>query len=160
MYGVPFASWWSRVGATLIDGLIVTGILLVVGGIFVALIFAVGVSDDELTAVGITLIVVGGLIALALYFLYYPYFVARQGEHNGQSLGKQVVGIRIVRTTGAPMDFGWSCMRELVVKILLFGWIGGSFCSIPTLLDVLWPLWDDENRALHDMLCSTRVVET
>ena len=33
--------------------------------------------------------------------------------------------------------------------------------SIPAayLLDVLWPLWDDEHRAIHDMVVGTRVVE-
>jgi uncharacterized RDD family membrane protein YckC len=29
---------------------------------------------------------------------------------------------------------------------------------VPTLLNYLWPLWDDENEALHDKVCSTRVV--
>ena len=27
-----------------------------------------------------------------------------------------------------------------------------------SLLDDLWPLWDRENRAIHDMLAGTRVV--
>ena len=28
-----------------------------------------------------------------------------------------------------------------------------------SLLDALWPLWDDEHRAIHDMVVGTRVVE-
>ena len=27
-----------------------------------------------------------------------------------------------------------------------------------TLIDYLWPLWDGENRCLHDMVVSTHVV--
>ena len=27
------------------------------------------------------------------------------------------------------------------------------------LADVLWPLWDDENRALHDFVVNSRVVQ-
>ena len=27
------------------------------------------------------------------------------------------------------------------------------------IVDALWPLWDDERRALHDMLAGTRVVK-
>jgi uncharacterized RDD family membrane protein YckC len=27
-------------------------------------------------------------------------------------------------------------------------------------LDSLWPLWDKENRAIHDMLARTRVVRS
>ena len=30
---------------------------------------------------------------------------------------------------------------------------------IPWFLDFFWPLWDDENRALHDMIVSTHVVQ-
>ena len=29
----------------------------------------------------------------------------------------------------------------------------------PRSLDILWPLWDEENRALHDFIVSTRVVK-
>ena len=49
-------------------------------------------------------------------------------------------------------------MREFVIKGLLFGTVGGWFLGIPTLLDYLWPLWDDENRCLHDMVAKTHVV--
>jgi uncharacterized RDD family membrane protein YckC len=55
------------------------------------------------------------------------------------------------------MTFGWSFFREFLIKTVLFGWVGGSFV-IGWLLDVLWPLWDGENRALHDMIVATRVV--
>jgi uncharacterized RDD family membrane protein YckC len=27
------------------------------------------------------------------------------------------------------------------------------------LIDVLWPLWQDENKALHDLIAGTRPVE-
>jgi uncharacterized RDD family membrane protein YckC len=30
---------------------------------------------------------------------------------------------------------------------------------LPWLLDNLWPLWDGENRAIHDMIVSTHVVK-
>ena len=49
-------------------------------------------------------------------------------------------------------------LREVVIKQLLFGFVGGFFLSIPTILDYLWPLWDDENRALHDMIAASRVI--
>ena len=44
--------------------------------------------------------------------------------------------------------------------VVFFGVVGGFFASIPTILDVLWPLWDDENRALHDMIVRTHVLRT
>jgi uncharacterized RDD family membrane protein YckC len=110
------------------------------------------------TALGIVLLAMGGLGYILLVVLYAPFFMQRTGHHNGQTLGKQWVGIRVIRDTGEPFTWGWALLREFVVKTLLFGWVGSFFLSIPTLLDFLWPLWDDQNRALHDMVVSTHVV--
>jgi uncharacterized RDD family membrane protein YckC len=151
--GPPLADWWPRVGATLLDWLVVfvAFVPLVVPGIVL-----VAVNDGG--ALGIVLLVLGGLTWAVGSFLYAPFFVQRSGQHNGQTLGKQWVGLRVVRDKGEPFGFGWALLREFVVKYLLFVSVGGSFL-IPTLLDWLWPLWDDENRALHDMIVSTHVVK-
>lgn len=151
--GRHLAGWGARVGATLLDGLVVSvlSLLLVAPGVVV-----LAVSDAD--AIGVVLTVLGGLLALGLWLFYGAYFVQRPGEHNGQTLGKQLVGIRAVRDNGEPFSFGTGMLREFVVKTLLFGTVGGWFAGIPWLLDVLWPLWDDQNRALHDMLVTTHVV--
>jgi uncharacterized RDD family membrane protein YckC len=151
--GPPLADWGPRVGATLLDWLVVSVAFLplVVPGIVL-----VAVNDGG--ALGIVLLVLGGLAWVVGSFLYAPYFMQRSGQHNGQTLGKQWVGLRAVRDKGEPFGFGWALLREFVVKYLLFVSVGGSFL-IPTLLDWLWPLWDDENRALHDMIVSTHVVK-
>ena len=83
----------------------------------------------------------------------------RAGERNGQTWGKQLVGIRVVRTNGVPMDFTSSAIREALVKGLALGAISSIIPFIPYLLDVLWPLWDDENRAIHDFIVDTRVIQ-
>jgi uncharacterized RDD family membrane protein YckC len=82
----------------------------------------------------------------------------REGQNNGQTWGKQMLGIRVVRDNGEPMSFGWAALREIAVKGLLVSIASSIIPIIPWLLDYLWPLWDDENRALHDMVCSTHVV--
>jgi uncharacterized RDD family membrane protein YckC len=143
--GQELASWGSRVGAALIDGLI-TSLPIWIG---VALVFT------DAAGVGVLLILLG----LVAAFLYYPLTMKREGANNGQTLGKQVVGIRVVRDAGQPFDFGSALLREFVVKYLLFYVVGGFFLYIPTLVDVLWPLWDDQNRALHDMVVSTHVMK-
>ena len=68
------------------------------------------------------------------------------------------MGIRVVRDNGQAFDFGHAALREIVVKWLLVGIASSIIPVLPWLLDVLWPLWDDENRALHDMIVSTHVV--
>jgi uncharacterized RDD family membrane protein YckC len=145
------ASWGSRVGAALLDGLILLAVIIVLG-LLIALAAAVN------NVLGIVVGVLLGIGIVAIYVGYGAYFMARDGARNGQTLGKQIVGIRVVRDNGQPFDIGQGLLREFVVRILLFGWVGGFFLSIPTLLDVLWPLWDDQNRALHDMVVSTHVV--
>ncbi len=150
---VALASWGSRVGATLLDGLVVTLIFLVL----IAPGTALAIVNNG-GALGIILIVLGVLVSLVLALLYAAFFMQRDGARNGQTLGKQGLGIRAVRMDGQPFNWGAGLLRELAIKQLLFGVVGGFFLSIPTILDWLWPLWDDENRALHDMLASTRVV--
>jgi uncharacterized RDD family membrane protein YckC len=148
----PLAGWWSRVGATVVDALILTipVILLVI------LVLAVFAGSD-VAGIVVAIVAFFGYIAIAL--LYAPFLMKREGRHNGQTWGRQVLGIRVVRDNGQPVDFGFGLLREFVVKNLLFGVVGGFFASIPTLVDYLWPLWDDENRALHDMVVSSHVVQ-
>ena len=49
-------------------------------------------------------------------------------------------------------------VREVLVKTLLVGVVSGATGGIGWLLDVLWPLWDEENRALHDFVVNTRTI--
>lgn len=150
------AGWWSRVGAALIDGLIV-GIGSLVLLIALTAPFGIGFFADE--SVGVISILVGLLFATLcvtiVAFLYAPAMMART---NGQTLGRMVVGIRVVRAKGQEMTFGWAMLREVAVKALLFGVASSLTFGLASLLDVLWPLWDEEHRALHDFIVDTRVI--
>jgi uncharacterized RDD family membrane protein YckC len=151
--GAPLAGWGPRVGATLLDAVVMLAAVIA--------LFAPGVIllAVDATAAGVALLILGGLGYLAVYVFYGAYFMQRPDEHNGQTLGKQWVGIRVVRDNSQPFDLGSGLVREFAVKNLLFGWLGGFFFGIPWLIDVLWPLWDDQNRALHDMIVKSHVVQ-
>lgn len=151
--GRPLAGWGSRVAATLLDGLI----LVVPVALIVVLVVAVVLSGSEIGAVVIGLIAFFAYVVAGLF--YAPVLMGRDGEHNGQTWGKQIMGIRATRDDGRPFELGFGFLRELVVKNLLFGVGGGFLAGIPTLVDWLWPLWDDQNRTLHDMLVKTHVVK-
>jgi uncharacterized RDD family membrane protein YckC len=151
------ATWLSRVGAQLIDGFIIgLGALILFLPIGAAL--GVGAASDSNTGVGAVIV---GLLFWVLCItiiavLYAPILMART---NGKTLGRMVMNIRVVRTSGEPVTFGFAMFREVCVKAIGFG-IAGSFTfGLANLLDCLWPLWDEENRALHDFICSTRVVQ-
>jgi uncharacterized RDD family membrane protein YckC len=146
------------VGAFVIDGLIVGVVALAVLLLMVAAFGGVGfVGGDETGYVGLVLgAVVGGLVAFAISLVYAPLWMSRT---NGRTLGRQLLGIRVVRADGRRTDFWWSALRESVLKTLVFGGIGsGATFGLAWLADVLWPLWDDQNRALHDIIVDSRVV--
>ena len=151
--GPPLASWGSRVAATLIDWLILLVPAIVLAVIVVAI--ATG-SDTGAIVTGI----LGFLAYLVVLFAYAPVLMAREGPNNGQTWGKQMLAISVVRDNGQAMSFGWAALREIAVKGLLISIVSSIIPLIPWLLDSLWPLWDDENRALHDMVCSTHVFKT
>jgi uncharacterized RDD family membrane protein YckC len=150
-HGRPLASWGSRLAAYLIDGLI----LLVPVIVLTIIIVAVAVSND---VAGWVTGVIGFLVYIVAAFLYAPFLMARDGVHNGQTWGKQTLGIRVIRDSGETMTFGAAALREIVVKGLGVGIASSIIPLIPWFLDYFWPLWDDENRALHDMVVSTHVV--
>jgi uncharacterized RDD family membrane protein YckC len=85
--------------------------------------------------------------------------MARTDHRNGQTWGKQALGIRVIRDGGESMSFGWAALREIAVKGLGVGIASSIIPIIPWFLNFFWPLWDDQNRALHDMIVSTHVVQ-
>ena len=143
LQGKEFADFGIRVGAYLIDIVIY----------FVALAVAVGIAVALDNPVGWVLF---ALIFIGAWFIP-AFFMARQGEKNGMTIGKQVCNIRVLKEDGQAIGFGFAALREVAVRQLLIGFVGGFFFVVP-LLDLLWPLWDDKKQALHDKIVSTYVV--
>ena len=147
------ASWGSRVGAALIDGLIIF-----VPAIIVMSILGVGLASSDGDGAGAF---IGGLILSVLVIavvalLYAPVMLS---QTNGKTVGRMVTGIRVIRANGQPITFGFAALREIAVKSLLVGIVGSFTAGLAYLVDVLWPLWDDENRALHDFVVDTRTIQ-
>jgi uncharacterized RDD family membrane protein YckC len=150
------SGWWRRAGALMIDGLIVGigGLALLIA---ITAPFSVGFFASD--GVGVVAIIVGFLIGslcvTVVALLYAPALMTRT---NGKTLGRMATGIRVVRANGEPMTFGVAMVREVAVKALLFGILSSITFGLASLLDVLWPLWDEENRALHDFVVNTRTI--
>lgn len=72
---------------------------------------------------------------------------------HGQSIGKRMRNIRVVRTDGSPASLG----RILLLRNFIPAVIG-SFCGIFGLIDVLM-IFGDERRCIHDMLADTKVIQ-
>lgn len=158
-YGGPqqgaadYASWGSRVGAILIDGLIaaIPGIILIVIGVVIG---TSGAETDPVTGDISGGNPAGILVGLLGYAVIFAIAIWNQGIRQGktgQSIGKGVLNIAVVRAdNGQYLGAGQGFLRWLVYQIL------GGACF----LDYLWPLWDDKNQSWHDKIVSSVVVRT
>jgi uncharacterized RDD family membrane protein YckC len=152
------AGWWRRVGAHVIDWIVITVIAGVLFGIFAAFAGAGFLVGDTTGYIAVVLGIIGfGVCVVVAALAYAPVMLVRT---NGKTLGRMVCGTRLVRANGQAMDYSTAVLREVVVKWLLINVIAGAFTfGLATLLDYLWPLWDEENRALHDMaIVNTRTI--
>jgi uncharacterized RDD family membrane protein YckC len=148
------AGWWSRAGAQIIDGIIIT----IGASILFLPLVAAGVSVE--TDGGYFALVVAGILwILCIAIVALLYAPAMMSRTNGKTLGRMATGIRVVRTSGERVTFGYAMLREVAVKTILFGIAGAFTGGLAQLVDYLWPLWDEENRALHDFIVQSRVVK-
>lgn len=68
---------------------------------------------------------------------------------NGQTIGKKIMGIKVVTVAGGSLDATRAFIRSLS-KIL---------SALPLYLGFLWALWDDRHQAWHDKIADTLVVK-
>lgn len=159
--GPQLASFGQRLGAALLDALVVSVPLLVlVLGVAVLLALGTGAalegagSADGAAAGGLA---VGGFAVFALLFLVAMaapilYGVGFEGSPSGQTIGKWVVGIRAVDgATAGRLPPG-----RALVRVLVRSFVSGALFA----LGYLWMLWDEQNRTLHDLAADSRVVVT
>ena len=83
--------------------------------------------------------------------LFQAYLVST----TGQTVGKRLLGIRIVRMDGAPLDFvhGVLIRNWAIMALNYVPYIGG----ILGLVDVLY-IFRGDRRCLHDHLAGTKVI--
>jgi uncharacterized RDD family membrane protein YckC len=149
---LPVAGWWSRVGAYLVDAIVLVWIA-------VAVFFLIWATSGKAGTAGIAAAIAWGATEYLFRGLVYaPLLMRRTGTRNGQTIGKQVACIRVVRADARPMDYRKALEREWLVKTLLIQLAGVALTGpIVPVLDYTWPWWDERNRALHDRIASTMV---
>lgn len=134
------AKFSQRLGAYLLDTLIVVVAAAVIGGIVGLLTYFAGVAEAALDPVAQ---LVGWIVSLG-------YFIALEGSESGATVGKGRLDVKVVAADGSRAGYGKATGRNFA-KFL---------SGIPLGLGYLWALWDAENRTWHDMLSGTRVVRT
>ena len=146
MLTTNLASPWKRLGAALIDGLVVMII-------FLSIMSLTGVLQQTLNGQPLTLnqqiaFFVGGWIVFLIWNGYLLY-------HKGQTIGKVVTKIRIVDQNGNVPSFGKLIglryfVPGLVAQIPLVG-------GLLSIVDVLF-IFGQDHRCLHDHLAGTWVI--
>jgi uncharacterized RDD family membrane protein YckC len=95
----------------------------------------------------------GGGPIIVLGFLVIPvYYVLGNGGSRGQTLGKRIMGIAVVHESQQRVGYARALGRWFTMAVI-------NFVPILSLLALIRPLWDKENRAFHDDIAKTRVVK-
>ena len=125
----PLAGIGSRFLAILIDSLIQTGIAIVLGLIFATLTFGLGfgASGGSPTA-GVW---IGAILIFGFFLLMYGYFILFEAIWNGQTPGKRLTHIRVIKDTGQPINAIGAVGRNLlrIIDQLPVGYGVGVLCA-------------------------------
>lgn len=145
-----YAGFWKRVGAKLIDNVILwiagTVINLLATPFLAPLMAGAGGGTPAPGVFGRLLAVQGVLtvVNIVIACTYTTWFVGKRGA----TPGKMALGLKVVTPEGGTVTYGRAFGRYfaeiLSALILAIGYIMVAF--------------DNEKRALHDRICHTRVV--
>jgi uncharacterized RDD family membrane protein YckC len=125
------AGFWKRVLASLLDSVII-GIPLAILSYFITGNW----EGDIFTS-----------LLNVLYFLIVPVL------WSGYTVGKKIVGIRIVKVNGEKLGFGAMLLRTVVASIIYVITLGIAFIVSAIMVAVR-----EDKRAIHDFLAGTYVT--
>jgi uncharacterized RDD family membrane protein YckC len=132
-----------RLGAAILDGLVIAGLVAVplMIGILVSGSNANGTS--RFPGIAILLALIG--------FIVWAWFTILYVSRNGQTIAKKMLGIKVVRTDGSPASLGrifWlrNFVNGLLGVIPFYSWID------PLLI------FSDSRQCIHDKIADTIVV--
>ena len=148
-----YAGFVTRAIAFIIDMLIIeltvfaiTGVVIMIIGFFASLYNTLPwASEGRFEPV--TLWTAGIITTLTLFVMIWLYPTIFW-MINGQTMGKRIMGLRVVRMDGSEMTFWRGLVR-------VFGyWVS----AVALFLGFIWVLFSNERRGWHDKLAGTCVV--
>jgi uncharacterized RDD family membrane protein YckC len=139
---VPFSYRVAGLGARFLAALVDVLVLVVL--FFVGLVLGSVLELGARTGLGLT------LFFFWQFALFWGYYLLFEWLWHGQTLGKRIVGIRVIRCNGTSLSFVQAGLRNLVrVVDLLPGFYGVGFLAA---------LCNREQRRLGDLAADTLVV--
>jgi uncharacterized RDD family membrane protein YckC len=146
-FGYEVAGIGSRFLAALIDSLLIIALLIVValvGSLFSNMLLA-GVEQSE----SLVLWVVGALLLIA-FVIVWGYYIVFELLWNGQSPGKRVFNLRVIRSDGRPITLSESLVRNLVRLV--------DFMPSSYAIGVVTMFLTSQSQRLGDMAAGTLVI--
>ncbi len=144
---LPRAGFWIRLAAWIADLVCLFLTTIVLAVLVLATIWFGGwlggeINEQVMALAGYS----GAVIVMASGFLYFTLFVGS----SGQTPGKLLFGLRIVRVNGLKMTYGRAILRSLcwILSLLLFS------------VGFLMIAFNRQKLGLHDMLAGTLVIRT
>jgi uncharacterized RDD family membrane protein YckC len=148
--GVIYGGFWIRFLAYVIDA-----IILAIAGSMVQVLFVgrlIGpllqepgtVPTPEMLGRLVGTIGLFSLVGIGIAAIYEGLFVAKFGA----TPGKMALSLKVVRPDGSPVLLGRAFGR----------YFGKLLSSFTLLIGFIIAGFDSQKRALHDMLCDTRVI--
>lgn len=139
--GTKYASFGKRVGAFLTDFMIIFALFVPLAGIALAMNQQTTLNDSLRL---VTLLTTLSIIVQAIYFAYFLT------QRDGQTVGKQIFGIRVVKRDGTAISL-WEAILRTV--------IGYAFSNLVLGTGHLWMLSDKQSQTWHDMVADTIVID-
>jgi len=154
----------QRVGAFLVDGLIMIGILIGLTLIAIAAIAAIGLQRGELVAV---------IWLLGFFMLRNGYFILMEMGPRAATFGKRGAGLRVVARSGerltADRVIARNLMREiefyLPISFLSYNAAEGAGSALMSLAGLAWtglflffPMFNKDKMRVGDLLAGTWVI--
>src|SRR5579863_9647282 len=150
-FNYELAGLGSRFLALVVDQAIQIAVLgtLLIGLIAWAVRYAPGRSlsgSDAKLGESIAL----AIVIVVVFVVLFGYFIVFEAVWNGQTPGKKLLGIRVVRDGGYPIDFGASLIRNLIRVVEQLA----GYYAIAAISALISP----ENKRIGDMAAGTIVV--
>ena len=147
-----YGGFWIRVGAHLIDGIIlsiVEGVLAITafGGTFVEVLRQASTGSAPDPAAIVSMLVSIGLMQLVGFGVTVAYFSFFHYRY-GATPGKMACGLKVVTPEGGGISVGQAIGR----------YFGSILSGLILCIGFMMAGWDEEKRSLHDRMAGTRVI--
>jgi uncharacterized RDD family membrane protein YckC len=132
------ASFWARAAARLID---FCGVMAL--AVPIVLVAIITLRRGDLASFIVPILFLAVILVLTVLAVIYPVVAEYR---YGKTVGKHLMGLRVVRESGARISFGQSVVRQLPMLTQVW-WI-----------DMLFALFTDKHQRAFEILSKTRVV--